>query len=69
MKLNYYIRKLQELEKHYPSAIVVFEKGDGTFKKVEYTPTAGYFKQGDGLFEDSVFSTSDKYEVNAIAVN
>jgi len=69
MKLSYYIKKLQELEKTYPNAVMVFEE-NGEFKKVKYTPTEGYFTQGDGVITESKFSTNyDKYEVNAVSIN
>ena len=69
MKLSYYIKKLQEIEKRHPNAVMVFEVADGVFKKVCYTPTEGHFKQGDGILTDSEFSTKEKDEVNSVCIN
>lgn len=68
MKLNYYIKKLQEIEKRYPNALLVFEEG-GEFKKVKYTPTEGFFKAGNEPFEAASFSTRESDGVNAVSLN
>ena len=67
MKLSYYIKKLQEIEKDYPNAIVIYSSdSEGNFfSKVEFAPTIGRFENEE--FDTDPLANGD--EPNAVCIN
>ena len=58
MKLSNYIAQLQEIEKKYPNAEMIYAADDegNRFSKIKYEPCYGYFDGND-------------FKVNAVCVN
>jgi hypothetical protein len=65
MKLKDYITKLQEIEKRYPNAEMIYASDDegNRFSRISYEPCYGYFN--NGKFEND----GNMFKVNAVCVN
>ena len=70
MKLNKYIKGLQEIAKKYPNATVITasdEEGNN-FSEVEFAPTPGHFSDGD-FYSDEEDMKEQDLKINAVCVN